>query len=103
MVDVLVQVFDRGEVKRVVVPVEDECFAPEQICWKTVACIKAAVVLELPFTMMIEMQIKYGLRPEDKDRLREMYGGQDGGDGRRPLTEAGEQIATPVTSVTGSQ
>ena len=65
-VDVMVQVFDRGEVRRTVVPVEEECF--EKACWKSIANIKAAVILEVPFTLL-ERAAKYGLRPEDKARL----------------------------------
>ncbi len=72
-VDVLVQVFDRGETKRVVVSVGVECFDPEKLCWKSIANIKAAALLGLPFTML-ERATKYGLRPADKAQLREVYG-----------------------------
>jgi len=77
MVDVLVQVFDRGEVKRIVVPVEEECFDPEKVCWKGIANIKAAALLGLPFTLL-DRAARYGMRPADKARLRVMYGGDEG-------------------------
>ena len=86
MVDVLVQVFDRGELKRVVVPVEEQCFEPGHVCWKAIANIRAAVILELPFTTL-ERCAKHGLKPEDRERLREMYGGK---------TEGGRQGAVPT-------
>ena len=71
-IDVLVQVFDRGRTRTQIVPVEESCFEREKSCWKTIACIKAAVLLELPFAWLLE-RAKYGLRPEDKARLRELY------------------------------
>lgn len=49
-VDVLVQVFDRGQTREQVVPVEEICFDPQKSCWRVIACIKAAVLMELPFT-----------------------------------------------------
>lgn len=71
-VDVLFRVFDRGQTREEVVPVEEICFDPQKSCWRVIACIKAAVLMELPFTWLVE-HARYGLRPEDKDRLR----GQD--------------------------
>ena len=72
-VEVLVKIFDRGETKQVTVPVEVECFDPARLCWKSIANIKAAALLELPFTTL-ERAARYGLRPEDKARLRALYG-----------------------------
>ena len=48
------------------VPVEEEYFRKE--CWRPIACIKAAVILELPFTQLLN-SAKFGLRAEDKQRL----------------------------------
>lgn len=76
-VEVLVKVFDRGQTKEVTVPVEAECFDPERLCWKSIANIKAAALLEVPFTLM-ERAARYGLRRVDRERLRAMYGGKDG-------------------------
>lgn len=80
-VDVLVRIFDRGKAKAVTVPVELECFNPARTCWKTIANIKAAVLLELPFTEL-ERGARYGLRQEDKTRLAEIYGKREEGGGR---------------------
>lgn len=65
-VDVLVRCFDRGQRRETVVPVEEECFRKE--CWRPIACIRAAVILELPFTQLMN-SARYGLRAEDKLRL----------------------------------
>ena len=65
-VDVLVQVFDRGQTRKTVVPVTAECFSKR--CWREIAALKAAVLLELPFAWVSE-HAKYGLRPEDRARL----------------------------------
>ena len=83
-VEVLVQVFDRGQTKEVTVPVEAECFDPERLCWRSIANIKAAALLGLPFTVM-ERAARYGLRPDDKARLRALYGGH----GLRPHNDDG--------------
>lgn len=72
-VEVLVKIFDRGEARQVTVPVAVECFDPGRLCWKAIANIKAAALLEMPF-ITLERAAQYGLRPEDKDRLRELYG-----------------------------
>ena len=87
-VEVLVRVFDRGKTKEVTVPVETACFDPERLCWKSIANIKAAALLEVPFTLM-EQAARYGLRPADRKRLREMYGGTGGADchGLRPRND----------------
>ena len=87
-VEVLVRVFDRGETKQVTVPVEAECFDPERLCWKSIANIKAAALLEVPFTLM-ERAARYGLRREDRERLREMYRGTGDADchGLRPRND----------------
>ena len=71
-VEVLVKIFDRGEARQVTVPVEVECFDPARLCWKSIANIKAAALLELPFTTL-ERCAKHGLKPEDRERLRAMY------------------------------
>lgn len=74
-VEVLVQIFDRGESKRVVVEVPESAFSPSSTCWKTTAALAAAVELGISFTQ-VERAARYGLRPEDRERLREMYGGE---------------------------
>ena len=74
-IDVLVRVFYRGQTRTQIVPVETSCFEPGKSCWKTVACVKAAVLLELPFAWLLE-RAKYGMKPEDLERLRELYGGR---------------------------
>lgn len=65
-VDVLVQIRDRSQTLTAVVPVEVECFAKD--CWKPIACLRAATELGVPFTTVM-LVAKYGLRPEDKQRL----------------------------------
>ena len=72
-VDVLVQVFDRGENKQAVVQVPMSAFIPGHMCWKPVAALAAAVELGISFTA-VERAAKYGIRPEDKARLRELFG-----------------------------
>ncbi len=67
-VKVLVRVFDRGRNREAVVDVPESAFLTR--CWKTIASLMAAVALELPFTD-VERLAKYGLRPEDKERLQE--------------------------------
>jgi hypothetical protein len=90
MVDVLVQVYDRGQIRREVVQVEEVCFTPGHLCWKPIAAMTAAVAMELSF-VTVEKNARYGLRPEDRARLREMYGGSrgDGGAQCAPLQETG--------------
>ena len=98
MVDVLVMVKDPvrhlDPPRKTVVPVEEQCFEPGKVCWKPIACIKAAVVLELPFTWMIE-KAKFGLRQEDKIRLREMYGGNGETDSSTSLRMTGGENGGP--------
>ena len=99
MVDVLVVVRDPirhlDPPRKTLVPVEEQCFEPGKVCWKDIACIKAAVVLELPFTWLMD-KAKYGLRPEDRERLREMYGRSGETDSSTPpaapprMTDAGD-------------
>lgn len=79
-VEVLVRVFDRGESKRVVVDVPESAFDPASLCWKTTAALAAAVKLGFSFTQ-VERAAKYGLRPEDRERLRKEYNRRHIGDG----------------------
>ena len=65
-VDVLVQIWDRGQSRKAVVQVQEECFAKD--CWKPIACMMAATELDVPFTTVLRIA-KYGLRMEDKQRL----------------------------------
>lgn len=65
-VDVLVQIWDRGQTRRAVVSVEEVCF--EKDCWKPIACLRAATELDVPFTTIMRVA-KFGLRPEDKKRV----------------------------------
>lgn len=55
-----------GETRKAVVPVEES--AIRERCWREIACIKAAVYLEVSFAELLE-KAKYGFRPEDKARL----------------------------------
>ena len=55
-----------GETRKAVVPVEESAIRSK--CWREIACIKAAVLLEVPFSTLTE-KAKYGFRPEDKARL----------------------------------
>ncbi len=73
MVDVLVQVFDRGKLQQVITQVPEEAFQPGHLCWKPVAVLYAAVEIGIPF-VQVERAAKFGLRPADKARLRELYG-----------------------------
>lgn len=70
-VPVLVQVFDRGRQRQEIVPVEVGAF--RQHCWRQIASLKAAVLMELPFSD-VERLAKFGLREADKLRL---FGGAD--------------------------
>ena len=69
-IDVLVQVYDRGRTRREIVQIEEAAFEPGHECWKPLAALAAAVVMELPF-YLVERLAKFGLRPEDKARLLE--------------------------------
>lgn len=86
-VEVQVTVFDRGETKRPVVPVPVSAFDPASMCWKTTAALAAAVELGISFTA-VERAARYGIRPEDRARLREIYG--DRGSGRPTETREEE-------------
>ena len=76
-VKVLVQIFWLGSVRKEIVEVPEEAFAKR--CWKPIAALKAAVMMGIPFTDMLD-KAKFGLLPEDKARLAELIenGGQIG-------------------------
>ncbi len=76
-----------GVTRKAVVPVEESAIRAK--CWREIACIKAAVYLEVPFSTLTE-RAKYGFRPEDKARL---FGklAADGGDSA-PAGDAGDSI-----------
>lgn len=97
-VEVLVRVFDRGQLREEIVQVETECFRPGHLCWKSIAALKAAVLLELPF-VQVERSAKYGMRPESKARLQELFGGEDGAH-CAPLQETGKADSSPSLRIT---
>lgn len=84
-VEVLVQVFDRGQLRKEIVQVETECFRPGHMCWKSIAALKAAVLLDMPF-VQVERSAKYGMRPEAKARLWELFGGSGETDSSAPAS-----------------
>ena len=65
-VQVLVKVFWCGSVRKEIVEVPEEAFVKD--CWRTIAALKAAVMMEIPFSD-VDRLAKYGLRPEDKKRF----------------------------------
>lgn len=65
-VDVLVKVWDRGQNRQAIVPVEVEAILTS--CWRPIAAIKAAVELEMPFTTVME-KARFGFRKEDIARI----------------------------------
>lgn len=70
-VDVLVRVLERpGLTREATVQVREEAFRSPN--WRALAALFAANALELPFTFVAE-RARYGLRPEDRDKLREIY------------------------------
>lgn len=87
-VQVLVKVFWCGSVRKEIVTVPEEAFVKQ--CWKPIAAMKAAALMEIPFTD-VERLAKYGLRPEDKQRLIQAAGATDG--------ETGGQIARATEEV----
>lgn len=68
-VQVLVKVFWCGSTRKIIVTVPEEAFVKH--CWKPIAAMKAAALMELSFTD-VERLAQYGLRPEDKQRLAEL-------------------------------
>lgn len=75
-VEVLVKLQDRtgppGRYSWTVVPVGVGCFNPENPCWKTIACIKAAAILEQPFTWLLD-HAKFGFKTKQIEQLRQLY------------------------------
>lgn len=67
-VDVLVQIWDRGQCRKAVVQVPESAFVTG--CWRTIAALAAAVEFGISF-VDVERVARYGLRPEDKQRLFE--------------------------------
>lgn len=65
-IEVKVQVYYLGRRREEIVEVPEEAFAKK--CWRTIASLMAAVKLEIPFTD-VERLARFGLRPEDKQRL----------------------------------
>lgn len=68
-VQVLVMVYWCGSTRKEIVTVPEEAFVKR--CWKPIAAMKAAALMALSFTD-VERLAKYGLRPEDKQRLAEL-------------------------------
>lgn len=82
-VDVLVRVLERpGLTREATVQVREEAFRSPN--WRALAALFAANALELPFTFVAE-RARFGLRQEDRERLREKYGGKDDGAHCAPL------------------
>ena len=65
-VECQVVVWDRGRTRSEVVPLEEQAIRKK--CWREIAAIKAAVLLEMPFQEVLE-KARYGFRREDKERL----------------------------------
>ena len=65
-VECQVTIWDRGQARKEIVDVEVEAIRAR--CWRPIAAIKAAVLLELPFTEIMA-RAKFGFRREDKERL----------------------------------
>lgn len=70
-VAVLVRLPETYQGREAVVQIPESAFATE--CWKTIAALAAAVDLAVPFTD-VERVARYGLRPEDKERLAQAIG-----------------------------
>lgn len=68
-VQVLVKVFWCGSTRKIIVTVPEEAFVKR--CWKPIAAMKAAALMEISFTD-VERLAKYGIRPEDKQWLAEL-------------------------------
>ena len=75
-----------GVTRRTVVPVEESAIRAR--CWHEIACIKAAVYLEVPFSTLLE-KAKYGFRPEDKARLFGKAAGEPATGNRQQATGDG--------------
>lgn len=72
-VDVLVRVLERpGLTREATVQVSEEVFRTQN--WRDLAALFAANALELPFTF-VAARARFGLRPADRERLREIYSG----------------------------
>lgn len=67
-VQVLVQVFWCGSTRKEIVTVPEDAVLSK--CWRTVAAMKAAALMGIPFPDVCQ-RAKYGLLPEDKARLEE--------------------------------
>ena len=65
-IQVLVQVYYLGRTRKEIVEVPEEAFVKD--CWRTIAALKAAVMMEIPFSD-VDRLAKYGLRPEEKKRF----------------------------------
>lgn len=66
LIEVMVRVFYLGRRREAIVEVAEEAFVKK--CWRPIAALKAAVLMGIPFTDMDRLA-KFGLRPEDKQRL----------------------------------
>ena len=65
-IKVMVRVWYLGTMREEIVEVPEDAFRKH--CWRPIASLMAAVKMELPFTE-VERLARYGLRPEDKQRL----------------------------------
>lgn len=68
-----------GETRAQIVTVEEEAIRKK--CWKPIACIRAAVLMELPFTLLLD-KARFGFRKDDKERLFGKTAGDGGTDCR---------------------
>ena len=89
-VDVLARVMERpGLTREATVQVPVSSFMTRS--WRALAALFAANALELPFTFVAE-RARFGLRPADRERLREIYSGASRADeGIGPYGEDGER------------
>ena len=67
-VQVLVKVFWCGSIRKEIVTVTEDAVLSK--CWRTIAAMKAAALMGIPFPDVCR-SAKYGLLPEDKARLEE--------------------------------
>ena len=72
-VDVRVTIFWCGETKQISVPVEVQSFEPGKRCARSIAAIKAAALMGVPFTEVLRIG-SFEMLKEDKTRLRELFG-----------------------------
>jgi hypothetical protein len=66
VVDCLVEIWDRGQTRQEIVPVEIKAIRKK--CWRPIAAMKAAALMGLPFQDVLA-RAHFGFHEEDKARL----------------------------------